>query len=356
MLGRLSKLFSSSGKVSPAAITVAPTEISAGNAPTFLLPQFFIRHENMPMLDSHRLADWLKDNVAAEFHSAIWEEVKRAWLLHVRDALGAGFQVTESKTALLLSSLNPNMAGTTANFMSNALEQVRGLLDGIAQAPHGDKDILIVFDDAESYYRHLSFFYPAAAAHGLSRGMYIRAGIRHFVAVKTDLYAIQPVMAHEMTRNCLAHLPLPLWLDVGIAVNAERQLVNKKSCGGCGSQQLHHKLLAYWDEREIQEFWSGASFQRADEGLQLSYELARIMVELLAKDWQLFRSFVTHACADDAGDAAARAHLNLDLGEFVCVLLERDYQAGWSPGVRSGIVAGRETGQSAISGCAIPGM
>lgn len=335
MLGRLSKLFSNSGKVSSAEIAVAPTEISVSNAPAFLLPQFFIRHENMPLLDSNRLANWLNDNVAVEFHAAIWEEVKCAWLLHVRDALGAGFQVTESKTALLLSSLNHNMAGTTANFMSNALEQAMKVLDGIAQAPHEGKDILIVFDEAESYCRHLSFFYPGAATHGMSRGMYIRAGVRHFVAVKADLYAIQSVMVHEMTRNCLAHLPLPLWLEAGIAMNAERQLVNKKSCGGCGSQQLHHKLLAYWDEREIQEFWSGASFQRADEGVQLSYELARIMVELLAKDWQLFRSFVTHAHADDAGDSAARARLNLDLGEFVCVLLERDYQAGWAPALRA---------------------
>lgn len=339
MLGRLRKVFSNSSKASSAETAVAPTEISVSNAPALLLPQFFIQHENMPLLDGHRLASWLNDNVVAEFRTAMWEEAKRAWLLHVRDALGANFQVTESKTALVLSSLNPNTARTTANFMSNALEQVLGVLDGIAQAPQWGKDILIVFEDAESYYRYLSFFYPDAAALGLGRGMYIRAGVGHFVAVKADLYATQSMMVHEMTRNCLAHLPLPLWLNVGIAVNTERQLVNKKSCGGCGSQQLHHKLLAYWNESEIQEFWSGASFQRADEGLQLSYELARIMVELLAKDWPSFKSFVTNADADDAGAAAARAHLDMDLGELVCALLERDYRAGWSPALQTGYPA-----------------
>lgn len=330
MLGRLRKVFSNNSKAPSAGAAVAPTEISVGNAPALLLPQFFIQHENMPLLDDRRLANWLSDNVAVEFHTSMWEEVKRAWLMHVRDALGASFQITESKTALVLSSLNPNTARTTANFMSNALEQVLGVLDGIARAPQWGKDILIVFEDADSYYRYLSFFYPGAAALGLSRGMYIRAGVGHFVAVKADLYAIQSMIVHEMTRNCLARLPLPLWLNVGIAVNTERQLVNKKSCGGCGSQQLHHKLLAYWNESEIQGFWSGASFQRADEGLQLSYELARIMVELLAKDWPSFRVFVINAHADDAGAAAARAHLDMDLGELVCALLERDYRAGWS--------------------------
>ncbi len=335
MLGRLRKVFANNSKASLAEAAVAPTEISVSNAPALLLPQFFIQHENMPMLDGHRLASWLNDNVAAEFRTSMWEDAERAWLLHVRDALGASFQITESNTALVLSSLNPNTARTTANFMSNALEQVLGVLDGIAQAPQWGKDILIVFEDEESYYRYLSFFYPDAVALGLGRGMYIRAGVGHFVAVKADLYAIQSLMVHEMTRNCLAHLPLPLWLDVGIAVNTERQLVNKKSCGGCGSQQLHHKLLAYWNESEIREFWSGASFQRADEGLQLSYELARIMAELLAKDWQSFKCFVTNAHADDAGAAAARAHLDIDLGELVCVLLEREYRATWSPALQT---------------------
>lgn len=330
MLGLLRKVFPTNGKTSSAEAAVAPTEISVSNAPVLLLPQFLIRHENMPLLDGHRLTNWLNDHVAVEFHAAMWEEAKRAWLLHVRDALGTNFQITESKTALLLSSLNPSTARTSAGFMSNALEQVLGVLDGIAQAPQWGKDILIVFEDAESYYRYLSFFYPDAAALGLSRGMYIRAGVGHFVAVKADVYAIQSMMVHEMTRNCLAHLPLPLWLNVGIAVNTGRQLVDKKPCGGCGSQQLHQKLLAFWGESEIQEFWSGASFQRADEGLQLSYELASIMTELLAKDWPSFKNFVTNAHADDAGAAAARTHLDMDLEELVYALLERDNSAGCS--------------------------
>ncbi len=331
MLGRLRKVFSSNSEASSIEQAVAPTEISVSNAPVLLLQQFLIRHENISLLDGQKLMSWLNGNVAAELRPALWEGAKRAWLMHMRDALGANFQITESKTALVLSGLNSTTARTTANFMSNALEQVLGVLDGIAQAPQGGRDILIVFEDAKSYYHYLSLFYPGVAVHGLGRGMYIRAGAGHFVAVKNDLYSTQSMMVQEITYNCLAHLPLPVWLNVGIAVNTDRQLVNKNSCGGCGSQQLHHKLLAYWNEYAIQDFWSGASFQRADEGLQLSYELARIMVELLAKDWQSFANFVTHAHAEDAGEAAARSHLDMDLGELACVLLERDYSAGWSP-------------------------
>lgn len=233
MLGRLRKVFSNNSQA-PTEESAAPTEISVGDAPALLLPQFFVRHENMPLLDGRQLTSWVNDNVALESRASLLDEAKRAWLLHVRDALGTDYQLTESTSALLLSSLESTRARSTANFLSKAREQVLGVLEGIAQAPEWGKDILIVFEDAESYYRYLSFFYPDAAARGLSRGMYIRAATGHFVAVKADLYATQSLMVQETTRNCLAHLPLPLWLNVGIAVNTERQLVNKKSCGGCG--------------------------------------------------------------------------------------------------------------------------
>lgn len=335
MLGRLRKVFTNNRQQTSTEDAAAPTEISTSNAPVLQLPQFFVQHENMPVLDGRQLMNWLNDNVAIESRPSILDQAKRAWLLHVRDALGGSYQVEESSTALLLSSLEPTRARSTANFLSKAREQVLGVLAGIAQAPQWGKDILIVFEDVESYYRYLSFYYPDAAALGLSRAMYLRAGVGHFVAVKADLYATQSLMVQETTRNCLAHLPLPLWLNVGIAVNTERQLVNKKSCGGCGSQQLHDRLLAYWNESEIHGFWSGASFQRADEGPELSFELARIMVELLAKDWQSFKHFATNAHADDAGAAAARAHLDMDLGELVCAMLEQDFRIDWSPAAQT---------------------
>ena len=41
---------------------------------------------------------------------------------------------------------------------------------------------------------------------------------------------------------------------------------------------MHAKQRAFWDDARIQEFWSGASFLRADDRSMLSYDLARILV------------------------------------------------------------------------------
>lgn len=164
--------------------------------------------------------------------------------------------------------------------------------------------------------------------------MYISHGCGHFVAVKAELRAIEPVIAHELTHACLSHLPLPAWLNEGLAVNTERGLSPPPGDPfGARStpQQMHARHQRFWGADEIQQFWSGKSFLRADEGNELSYDLARIMVAHFAADWTRFRRFGLAADLADSGAAAAREHLGLDLGDAVRALLDADSQTVWSP-------------------------
>jgi hypothetical protein len=161
--------------------------------------------------------------------------------------------------------------------------------------------------------------------------MYINRGCGHYVTVESDMRQIEPTIAHEMTHGCIGHLPLPLWLNEGIAVNMERRLTGTARAL-VTPEQMHRKHLRFWTDETIQEFWSGSSFHRPDEGNQLSYDLARIIVEQLALDWTSFREFVLEAKADDAGAAAARRHLARDLGEIAAALLEQDLDTTrWTP-------------------------
>jgi hypothetical protein len=94
---------------------------------------------------------------------------------------------------------------------------------------------------------------------------------------------------------------------------------------------MREKHLAFWDEQKIQQFWSGRSWHRGDDGNSLSYDLARIMVEQMASDWERFKRFVLAADRVDAGARAAHAELGVDLGDYVCALLERDPSPRWAP-------------------------
>jgi hypothetical protein len=224
-----------------------------------------------------QVESWLSDLASPAPRAAAWEAAERAWLLHFREALGPQFRLRKAKSAMLLSSLDDGVAKATLDYMERTLKRVAITLDGLAEIPPWGKDILIAFDDAESYYRYVSYYYPDAGEFAFSSGMYVDAGCAHFATVKADLHAIEPVIAHEMTHACLAHLPLPLWLNEGLAVNTEHRIAGV-SGQPLGAQELHKKHLNCWSPQVIQEFWSGESFKRTDDGNMLSYDLARLMV------------------------------------------------------------------------------
>lgn len=335
MLTLLRRLFSAAPPASRSAGTPSrldqapPSKIGAGAGPALDLARHIGFHGGFPYMDWPRLLEW-KDTLPPERQAQAWLQAEQAWLLHFRDALGPHFRVDESEHALLLSSLEDKVVRATLAFMEKTLKRVTHTLDGIASMPAMGKDILIVLDDEDSYYRYVAAYYPDAGEFAFSGGMHIDAGCSHYVTVKGDLHAIEPVIAHEMTHGLLGHLPLPLWLNEGIAVNTEQRLTRVGESKHT-PQELHRMHLAFWGEQELQQFWSGKSFQRMDDGNLLSYDLARILVGQLARDWESFRRFVLAADAEDAGNAAAQEHLGVGVGELACALLEREPSAAWNP-------------------------
>jgi hypothetical protein len=148
--------------------------------------------------------------------------------------------------------------------------------------------------------------------------------------MKADLSSVEPVIAHESTHGCLGHLPLPLWLNEGLAVNMEARLTGKLYSEWT-PEQLRHKHLNFWGTQEIQQFWSGESFARTDDGNRLSYDLARILVKQFSTDWDSFKAFVLAAHARDAGAEAASLYLGVDLGVAVCSLMDEPNLPAWKP-------------------------
>lgn len=278
------------------------------------------------------MLDWDAANAAAG--GALTPEqsgaLRRGWLLHLRDALGPAFHLRESSHALALSSLEPATADALLRYVATTRSRIERVLQGVAAFPPGERSIVLVLDDEDAYYRYVAHYYPEEGEFGFSGGMFLGGPCPHFVVRRDDLKAIEPVVAHEMTHSALAHLHLPRWLDEGLAVNTERRLAGSTP-NQHTAQQLHGKHVAFWTPATIQEFWSGESFFRTDDGQMLSYELARVLVQEFSRDWAPFAAFVRDADADDAGHAAALEHLGVDLGAAVCALFDKDPDAGWAP-------------------------
>ncbi|HWM43250.1 MAG TPA: hypothetical protein VNP36_12485 [Burkholderiales bacterium] len=308
----------------------APAWITLEGGLEFPIAQHLAVHHGYPIVDWEKARSWVDGLEPESRRAEAWTACERAWLLHFRDALGSAFRLDESDTAALVSSLEPNVAHATLEFMARTMRRIGAVLEGIVQLAPWGKDILIAFDDEESYYRYVSYYYPERGEFAFSGGMHIGAGCSHFVTVKRELRLLEATIVHEMTHASLEHLPLPVWLNEGLAVNTERRLAETAREPLGAPEKLHDKLRRFGSVVSIQEFWSGIAFH-IPESQNLSYELARILVAQLARDWQPFAQFVLHAERADAGAAAAREYLGLDLGELVTALLERDTPRSWSP-------------------------
>lgn len=257
-------------------------------------------------------------------------QCQRAWLLHLREGLGDFAWLHETDDVMLLSTLEQRTARATEEFIARTRQRVTRVLGPLATPQPGSKSILIVFDDEESYYTYTAAYEHGEGELAFSGGMFIDAGCPHFVTRSQDLSQVEPVIAHELTHAALAPLRLPLWLDEGIAVNTEHRLTGARR-GENTPQELQAMHQRFWGEAEIQQFWTGESFRRPDDGNKLSYDLARIIVEQLAKQWDSFAAFVAQASREDAGAKAAREALGIGLGAMVCALLQREMEATWEP-------------------------
>ncbi len=310
----------------------APTHLQASGVAGFDVLAHLQNPQDLPQLDWPALDAW-SQGAGSRAPKAVAEALnqgRRAWLLHLRDALGTHMHLHEGADSFILSPLALSVASATARYVTTTRQRIDRLLKGIAHFPAAEKSILLVLDDEDTYYHYVAQFYGEDGEFARSGGMFIHFGCPHFVVVAADLAAIEPVIAHEMTHNALAHLHLPTWLDEGLAVNTERRLKGAPPAQHTAAQ-LHHLHQRFWTPERMQEFWAGTSFQRTDDGNLLSYELARILVDHMARDWAAFTGFVNAAQRSDAGTQAAVDLLGVDLGRSVGALLGMDSDAGLAP-------------------------
>ena len=321
------------------ASTEIPAEASSINAPALIaapgvepfdLAAALNWEQQLPVPDWHALGRWAAVIPEPSAQGSAWAEAEVAWLAHLQGALGPRYSITQLNRTLLLSTLEPRLADATVQFTAKTLARVTKVLEGVAQAPVHGHSIVLVFEDEDTYYRYVSRYYPQDGEFALSSGMHINAGCSHFVTFQAELRAIEPVIAHELTHACLAHLAIPAWLNEGLAVNTERRL-SPPAYPTHTPQQLHQMHRRFWNEETVQSFWSGKSFLRPDEGNLLSYELARILVDHLSRDWETFKAFAVQAQLDDAGHEAATRLLGVDLGKTVCALFDLRSAGSWTP-------------------------
>jgi hypothetical protein len=284
-------------------------------------------HEGLPHPDWNAAQAWV-ETFPEEHHEAAALACQQAWLGMLAAALGDEYRVYPSAHALVLSPRPDNEAKAALEFVDRTRRRVQFMLEELA----GDdihKEVLLVFADADGYSRYARYYCPDLDDTMVSAGMYLHVGGGHFIVYGEELWRMEPTIVHELTHAQLSHLPLPLWVNEGMAVNAEQRLT-QTGANTWDVKALERKHAAFWTPETIQEFWNGAAFKRPDVGSELAYDLGRILVNGMCADWNAFKHFVSEASADDGGAAAAANAMNIDLGEAVRHFLERE-DGEWAP-------------------------
>jgi hypothetical protein len=286
-------------------------------------------HEGLPHPDWEAAGAW-QDALPAARHAQAWLALERGWLDWLRGPLGLHYRLYESDTALLLTTQTPRLAQIKLAYLGTTLKRIERSLEEIADHDLAGKEILIAFADEDDYYRYVSAFYPEDGTFGMSAGMHLGAGCGHFVTHGLELEKLEPTIVHEMTHSCLRHLPLPLWLNEGLAQAIERRFAPDYEDPFARLDRLR-KQSGFWTPDSIQEFWAGDAFHRPDDRQQMAYGLALSLVETFAQEWTRFKAFVREANHADAGLAAAHDRLGLDLGECMRLFLEQAEGDDWAP-------------------------
>lgn len=151
-------------------------------------------------------------------------------------------------------------------------------------------------------------------------------GHGHFVFPHQELNISEGVAAHELTHAMLAHLPIPLWLNEGLAVNMENAITRFPQFRL--TKERHIKHQQFWKEEKVQEFWAGTSFAQPDDANELSYQLAQLIVLSLSEDYENFAKFVNLASFTDGGEAAA---IEIYGGSIGAVIHQFFGEGNWSP-------------------------
>ena len=285
---------------------------------------------SMPIVDWKAARQPMRGVEDAATLDDYWWSAAVAWLEALRAQLPDGFRVRTSPHFALLSNQPEPELRTTIEACERYRKAILWTLDGVARAWGHGPHVAIVFDTVDQYYDYIGNYYPREGVFAMSSGVFLNHGYGHFVFVSTQMWRMDPVIAHELTHCMLAPLPIPTWVNEGTAVNLEHQLVRQGDDPRDRAARLHERLAErgrYWNARTIQAFWSGEAFHLPEEGSKRAYDLAAELTRLIAQDYPRYRAFMNAAHRDDAGAAAAPATLGLPLGGLVeAVLGDGDWE------------------------------
>jgi len=284
------------------------------------IPDSMVVANGLPQPAWPNILAWVNKTTPEERKHEIWCAISRAWIERLRDALGPKYRIEESGPFLVLAGEKIRDARGLASFTDSTFVKVQNLIPWTPPFPAYGHRVLIVLDDAKRYYSYKAHYHSEDGAYGASGGACFRSGYLHIVLNNPSAWRIEASIVHELVHLWLSCGRTPLWVEEGVAQYMPEFLL------GYRDFRLDHELVdrhrAFWTPMTIIEFWTGDAFSRPDEGQELAYSLAQILIRRIIGDFpKRFRQFLAEVDIADAGDAAARQYLDLSISDLAAGFL-----------------------------------
>lgn len=280
--------------------------------------------EGFTDLDWPRVRRHLETAVPGEDRDAAWREVVLQWADALRQDLGGAYRLTAAGDVLLVAELDPDPARTMVRYVGRLAVHLRSLLGEVAWGGLPATHLVLLISEEDDYYAYISRYYPEGE-HARSIGVSVNAGYPHVAVLYHHEEEARRVLTHEECHQAVAHLPLPVWLNEGLAQAVERELTAIAHPYEAARPFLDRPLAArhqaWWTPERLQAFWAGRTFDEPGDGAELSYSLAEVLFEMLRGEGSDLCGFVRNARPEDAGQSAALDVLGVDLGDAVASFL-----------------------------------
>lgn len=287
---------------------------------------WFPEVEGIPRPEWDLIGGWIDQQVPEADHGDAYTQVAKEWLTRLGRALPGEYRVEETDSFLVLTAQSERDEKLLTTFAETSRARVAEILKDVTTRDVAGKDVLLVIENEEDYYHYASHFYPTEGEFGASNGMYVPDGYGHFLVWNHELSDMEANLAYQLSHAWLETLPVPEWLDRGLCLTLESELIGRDQLWM--DDELKEAHLSSWNEESIQGLWTGGIFYLSEEWGGLADGLAEILVRFLLEDRDKFRRFLKEAHYEDGGEEATNTVYERGLGTFVESFLG---DGEWSP-------------------------
>lgn len=267
--------------------------------------------------------DWVEQHYSQKDDGQVYWKLTLDWLQAIQRALGTPFQCWETEHFRMLAPFSPTRARYQLQFLEMCRTKIFSWIGDLCNLEDPYPKVVIVLNGSQQYWEYVSFF-GVDGEQGGSIGCNLRQGYPHIALFDNEVQLMQTTLAHELVHSFLSHRGMPLWLEEGLCGIFPSMVGCEGSSLVTSPEDVSRLRQLLREPGILAGVWNGEAFASARVDLQhAAYHLAEVLIRLILDQTTGPQSnrFLQDAHFEDAGEAAARSHLNRSLGDFAATFL-----------------------------------